>query len=32
MSVIEFPYTLHRGYLMPIIPITIQGHKNMGLC
>jgi len=28
MSVIEFPYTLHRGYLMPIIPITIQGHRT----
>jgi len=24
---IEFPYTLHKGYLMPIIPITIQDHK-----
>jgi hypothetical protein len=24
---IEFPYTLHKGYLMPIIPITIQNHK-----
>ncbi len=27
MPVIEFPYTLHKGYLMPIIPITIQDHK-----
>ena len=27
MPVIEFPYTLHKGYLMPIIPITIQNHK-----
>lgn len=27
MSLIEFPYTLHKGYLMPIIPITIQNHK-----
>ena len=27
MPVIEFPYTLHKGYLMPIIPITIQKHK-----
>ena len=23
MSLIEFPYTLHKGYLVPIIPITI---------
>ena len=27
MPVIEFPYTFHKGYLMPIIPITIQDHK-----
>ena len=27
MPVVEFPYTLHKGYLMPIIPITIQDHK-----
>ena len=27
MSLIEFPYTLHRGYLMPMIPITLQDHK-----
>lgn len=27
MPAIEFPYTLHKGYLMPIIPITIQNHK-----
>ena len=27
MSAIEFAYTLHKGYLMPIIPITIQNHK-----
>lgn len=27
MPVIEFPYTLHKGYLMPIIPIAIQNHK-----
>jgi hypothetical protein len=26
MSLIEFPYTLHKGYLLPIIPITILGH------
>jgi len=24
---IDFPYTLHKGHLMPIIPITIQNHK-----
>jgi gag-polyprotein putative aspartyl protease len=24
---IEFTYTRHRGYLMPIIPISINGHK-----
>lgn len=27
MPVIEFPYSFHKGYLMPIIPITISGHK-----
>ena len=27
MSLIEFPYTLHKGYLMPIIPVTIRDHK-----
>ena len=27
MSLIEFPYTLHKGYLMPIVPIAIQNHK-----
>ncbi len=27
MSFVEFPYTLHKGFLMPIIPITILGHK-----
>jgi Aspartyl protease len=27
VPVIEFPYTFHKGYLMPIIPITIQNHK-----
>ena len=27
MPAIEFPYTRHRGYLMPIIPITIEGHR-----
>ena len=27
MSLIEFPYTLHKQYLMPIIPILIGGHK-----
>ncbi|MBS3919637.1 MAG: retropepsin-like domain-containing protein [Deltaproteobacteria bacterium] len=27
MSLIEFPYTFHKGYLMPIIPITILGHR-----
>ena len=27
MPTIEFPYTFHKGYLMPIIPITIQNHK-----
>ncbi len=27
MSLIEFPYTRHKGYLMPIIPISITSHK-----
>ena len=27
MSLIEFPYTLHKGYLLPIIPIAILSHK-----
>ena len=27
MPVIEFPYTRHRGYLMPIVPISIHGHR-----
>ena len=27
MPAFEFAYTLHKGYLMPIIPITIQNHK-----
>jgi len=27
MPLVEFPYTLHRGYIMPIIPITILTHK-----
>ena len=27
MSFIEFPYTLHRGYLMPMIPIRLYEHK-----
>lgn len=27
MSIIEFPYTLHKGYAMPIIPITVLAHK-----
>ncbi len=26
MSLIEFPYISHKGYLMPIIPINILGH------
>ena len=28
MSLIEFPYTLHKGFLMPIIPITIHAHRT----
>ncbi len=27
MSLIEFPYTFHKGYLLPIIPITILDHR-----
>ena len=27
MSLIVFPYTLHKHYLMPIIPILIEAHK-----
>ena len=27
MPLIEFTYTLHKGYMMPIIPITILDHK-----
>jgi hypothetical protein len=27
MSSIVFPYALHKGYLMPIIPLTVEGHK-----
>jgi len=27
MSFIEFPYTLHKHYLMPIIPVLIEGRK-----
>jgi len=27
MPIIEFPYTLHKHYLMPIIPVLIEGHK-----
>lgn len=27
MPPVEFPYTLHKGYRMPIIPITILSHK-----
>jgi hypothetical protein len=27
MSLIEFPYTLHKSYLMPTIPITILDHR-----
>ncbi|OGV97838.1 MAG: hypothetical protein A2W75_03200 [Nitrospinae bacterium RIFCSPLOWO2_12_39_15] len=26
MPIVEFPYTLYKGYLMPIIPITILDH------
>lgn len=27
MPLIEFPYTFHKGYLMPIIPVTILDHR-----
>ena len=27
MPAIEFAYTRYKGYLMPIVPITIQNHK-----
>ena len=27
MSPIVFPYALHKGYIMPLIPIIVQGHK-----
>jgi hypothetical protein len=27
MPLIEFPYTFHKGYLMPIILITILDHR-----
>jgi hypothetical protein len=27
MPSFEFAYTRHKGYLMPIIPISIQDHK-----
>jgi len=27
MPVIEFPYLSHKGYLLPIIPLTILNHK-----
>ena len=27
MSLIEFPYTFHKGYIVPIIPITILNEK-----
>ena len=27
MPAVEFPYTRHRGYLMPIVPLAIHGHK-----
>ena len=27
MSLVEFPYTFHKQYLMPIIPVLIEGHK-----
>ena len=27
MPFVEFPYTLHQGYAMPMIPITILAHK-----
>lgn len=27
MSLIKFPYTFHKGYLLPIIPVTVLGHR-----
>src|SRR6266699_3120728 len=27
MPLVAFPYTLHQGYAMPMIPITILAHK-----
>jgi predicted aspartyl protease len=27
VPVIEFGYTRHRGFLLPIIPVSIHGHK-----
>lgn len=27
MPAIEFPYTRHKGYFMPIVPISINAHK-----
>lgn len=27
MPAIEFPYTRHKGYFMPIVPISINTHK-----
>ena len=27
MPPIEFSYTRHKGYLLPIIPISIDSHK-----
>jgi len=27
MPIIEFPYTLHKQYLMPIIPLLVENHK-----
>ena len=31
MPVIEFSYTRHKGYLLPIIPIAIDSHKVWAL-
>jgi hypothetical protein len=27
VPLVAFPYTLHKGYLLPIIPITIANHR-----
>jgi Aspartyl protease len=27
MSPTEFPYAFHKKYLMPIVPLLIEGHK-----